>query len=407
MADYWEEENKRDKKNLTVKGKIHVIRSLGDFNRLKRIQQHKLTSGKTILKVDQEIIASRNYDVLGALASWKTNLFILYPGVAATQHAMRVLTDKGHKAFLIGNQKFDQGDDAQIHVKGDKVRITNLSHTQKQECVSLWDASLLGRELCGGKAYRLSELKLIGFQVPHGIVCTTILFDNIMDQMGFSGNRTIEQYPTMYHKLRQSIDQIAGIIREHIRDYIDSGKAYSVRSSATIEDDSSDSMAGMFDTYLNVSGEDLAVKAAQVFATTYSPRIAAHIRSNPSLIQQLKMAVVVQEMVASKYAGVIFGAQIQTGNMDIVWIEANQGLGEGVVSGESREIEQYTFSRNERKVRDRKGPKLLASEEARALFMLSERLRSEFGDKPQDIEWAIDQQNHIWVLQSRDLYLHR
>ena len=34
-----------------------------------------------------------------------------------------------------------------------------------------------------------------------------------------------------------------------------------------------------------------------------------------------------------------------------------------------------------------------------------ERLKAEFDNKPQDVEWAIDDERQIWILQSRDLYL--
>jgi len=129
------------------------------------------------------------------------------------------------------------------------------------------------------------------------------------------------------------------------------------------------------------------------------------MEKNPEQATKLKMAVVVQEMIKAKCAGVIFGANTQTRNLDIVEIEANEGLGEGVVSGEAKVIEQYKFSRSERRVIEHKGPSILSAMEAKALFMLSERLRTEFGDTPQDIEWAIDEGGQIWVLQARDLYL--
>jgi len=164
-------------------------------------------------------------------------------------------------------------------------------------------------------------------------------------------------------------------------------------------------MAGMFDTFLNVSGKSLSLRIIKVIYSAFSPKIEKHLKENPNLIAKLKMAVIIQQMVSAKCAGVIFGVNAQTRNLDIVEIEANQGLGESVVSGEAKEIEQYKFSRAERRVTERKGPEVLSSSEAKALFMLSERLRSEFGDTPQDIEWAIDKEGQVWVLQTRDLYL--
>lgn len=407
VADYWKEAKKEGSENINLKGAVNVINNIADFGKLGLVSSQDLISGKIIVKVGESIITNRDYDVLGALAAWKDNLFVLYPGVAATQHAMRVLTDKGHKAFLIGNQKFDEGDQCQIVVTGGKVRVTNLSKTENQEYVSLWDASFLGVELCGGKADRLSKLKILGFQVPHGAVLTTKLYEKIIVQLGYSLPVPVEKFQEIYQKLESPSSETLSLIDNLLSDYKQSGKPFSTRSSATIEDDSRDSMAGMFDTFLNISGTDLAPKAIKVIQSSFSPQIFQHLQNNPGLIKKMKMAVVLQEMVDARCAGVIFGAKAQTGDIDIVEIEANQGLGEGIVSGQAKQIEQYKFSRSERRVVERKGPEFLSQPEVKALFMLSERLRQEFNDTPQDIEWAIDQSGQIWVLQSRDLYIRR
>lgn len=405
VADYWKEPEKDESRNLQIKGVVEVIKNVEDFQKLSQVPTEDLLSGRIIVKISEHIISNRDYDILGAIAAWKDKLFVLYPGVAATQHAMRVLTDKGHKAFLIGNQKFEDGDEAQIVVTNGKVRVTNLSRTQSQRYVSLWDASLLTVELCGGKADRLSKLKIMGYQVPHGSVLTTLLFDEIVNELGFTAPVAIEKFPEIYKLLKNTGKDLVSKVEKVLADYIKSDKLFAVRSSATIEDDSRDSMAGMFDTFLNVSGKSLSLRIIKVIYSAFSPKIEKHLKENPNLIAKLKMAVIIQQMVSAKCAGVIFGVNAQTRNLDIVEIEANQGLGESVVSGEAKEIEQYKFSRAERRVTERKGPEVLSSSEAKALFMLSERLRSEFGDTPQDIEWAIDKEGQVWVLQTRDLYL--
>ena len=355
--------------------------------------------------IGQEIIIDRNYDILGSIAAWGNNLYVLYPGVAATQHAMRVLADKGHRAFLVGNQKFSEGDEVQITAAGGKIRVTNLSKTESQKIVSLWDASLLGVELCGGKADRLSKLKILGFQVPHGAILTTIVFDEIIKQLGFDSPVALENFHKIEKVLENPPKEFLTMIDDLLVDYRNSDKSFAVRSSATIEDNIKQSLAGMFETFLNVSGKKLTQKVIKVFLSTFAPKVADYLKNNPALIPQLKMAVTIQEMIHAKAAGVIFGAKVQTGNLDIVEIETNKGLGEGIVSGQAKEIEQCKFNRQDKRIIERKGPKILTASEAKALFLLSERLRSEFNDIPQDIEWAIDKNGQIWVLQSRDLYI--
>lgn len=407
VVDYWRDTKKGETENINIQGTVRVINNIKTFQKLSEASKDDLLSGRIIVEVGQEIITNRDYDVLGALASWKDNLYVLYPGVAATQHAMRVLTDKGHKTFLIGNQKFEDGDKAQIVVTGGKIRITNLSRTENQQKVSLWDASLLGPGTCGGKADRLSKLKITGYQVPHGLVLTTPLFDELAKELGVSLPVPLDSFPLAYQAFEKFPESFKLKIAGLVSDYINSGKYFAVRSSATIEDDSKDSMAGMFTTCLNISDGQLVGSIVKVLQSSFSPVIQEHIRSNPSLAEKLKMAVVIQEMVPVRCAGVIFGAKVQTGNLDIVEIEANKGLGEGIVSGQAKEVGQYKFNRSERRLIEQKGPELLSIPETKALFMLSERLRQEFNDIPQDIEWAIDVNGQIWVLQSRDLYLGR
>lgn len=405
VADYWKESNKETNENIQVKGTVKVINTLADFRDLDNIPPNDLLSGKVIIEISQKIITDRDYDVLGAIAAYRDNLYVLYPGVAATQHAMRVLTDKGHKAFLIGNQKFDQGDQAQITVTKGKVRIVNLSRTQNQQYLSLWDASLLDVDLCGGKADRLSKLKLLGFQVPHGAILTTLLFDEVMRKLNFVAPISLDKFPEIFQLLEKPAPAVIELVSTHLADYISSGKSFAVRSSATIEDASKDSMAGIFSTFLTISGTDLPPKALAVIRSAFAPQVALYLKDNPKLVSRLKMAVAIQEMVSASFAGVIFGAKPQTSDLEIVEIEATQGLGETIVSGEAREIEQLLFSRSDRQIIEHKGPQFLTSPQTKALFMLSERLRSEFNDTPQDIEWAIDATGQIWLLQSRDLYL--
>jgi len=406
VADYWKEDTTKNKA-IRIQGEVLKVDDINDLAKLTKIKADKLKKGKYIISIGQNIITDRNYDILGSIAAWKDNLYVLYPGVAATQHAVRVLADKGHRAFLVGNQKFSEGDKVQITTIGGKIRVTNLSKTESQKIVSLWDASLLGIKLCGGKATSLSKLRLLGFQIPHGSVLTTIVFDEIIKKLGFNSPVKIKDFSRIKKALEKPSEEILAMIDDLLTDYRNSSKFFAVRSSATIEDHPQQSLAGMFETFLNIPGHKLTEKVIAVFRSTFAAKVINYLKNNPQLIYQLKMAVTIQRMVPARVAGVIFGAKIQTGDFDIVEIEASLGLGEEVVSGQAKEIDQYRYSRRDKKIIERKGPKILSLPEAKALFLLSERLRAEFSDIPQDIEWAIDQNGQMWILQSRDLYIPR
>ncbi|OGM22326.1 hypothetical protein A2961_00455 [Candidatus Woesebacteria bacterium RIFCSPLOWO2_01_FULL_39_21] len=404
VADYYKKQPMATQVNTKVIGETLSITGVADLDKLTKLTRDELNSGQKMILVDENVILKRNYDVLGALASWKDNLYVLYPGVAATQHAMRILADKGHRAFLIGSQKFEEGDKVQIVTTGGKVRITNLSKTEDQKVITLWDASLFGTELCGGKAYRLSQLKTFGFQVPHGSVCTTVLFDEVLKILGVD-KLTLENFPKIEKKISIDNKRVKFVVDDLLPEYRKQNKVFSIRSSATLEDSYKHSLAGIFESFLNVDPGKLSENIIKVIRSTFSKRAVEYLSHHKDLVKNLKMAVVVQDMIKAKVAGVIFGAKVQTKDHNIVEIEASTGLGEALVSGKAKVVEYYSFNRQERRIVERKGPELLTQPEVKALFMLSERLRSEFSDIPQDIEWAIDKGGQIWVLQSRDLFV--
>ena len=109
-----------------------------------------------------------------------------------------------------------------------------------------------------------------------------------------------------------------------------SNKKYAVRSSANIEDSNATSFAGQFDTYLNVSPDNLETKIIECFETLNKKNVLDYCENKNININELKMNVIVQEMVNSKFSGVIFTANPQ-GILNESVIVVGEGLGENVV----------------------------------------------------------------------------
>src|SRR5690606_14685796 len=110
--------------------------------------------------------------------------------------------------------------------------------------------------------------------------------------------------------------------------------AVAVRSSAIAEDGDAASFAGQQETYLNVKGTDAVLEAiGACWASFFTPR-ALFYRARHGALDDLEMAVVVQEMVSADKSGVMFTIDPVSGRRDRVVIEAVLGLGEGLVSGE-------------------------------------------------------------------------
>ena len=109
-------------------------------------------------------------------------------------------------------------------------------------------------------------------------------------------------------------------------------------------------------------------------------------------------------MVQPKWAGVAFSIHPLSGKEDNALIEFCEGLGEKLVSGHVTPT-QYVV--------DLKTGKIIATENEAATSALPEKSVSELADKlleiqahfehPQDIEWAIDDTQTLYFLQSRPI----
>ena len=108
-----------------------------------------------------------------------------------------------------------------------------------------------------------------------------------------------------------------------------------VRSSATVEDSAEASCAGQFRTFLGARGTaEVVGRGRAVLAVGLRPaRRRLPCRARPRCDRR-RVAVIVQELVDARCAGVMFTQHPRTGDRSLIVIEASFGLGEAVVGGE-------------------------------------------------------------------------
>lgn len=133
-------------------------------------------------------------------------------------------------------------------------------------------------------------------------------------------------------------DRIVATIQEAYRKLAErTGEAslsVAVRSSALDEDSAGASFAGQHDTYLNISGEDAVVDAvARCWNSAHSPAALAYRRQQGLSEEDIRIAVLVQQLIASDVSAVVFSSNPLTKSDDEVVINASWGLGESVVGG--------------------------------------------------------------------------
>ncbi|MBN1449640.1 MAG: hypothetical protein JW963_01380, partial [Anaerolineales bacterium] len=197
-----------------------------------------------------------------------------------------------------------------------------------------------------------------------------------------------------------------------------------VRSSSPEEDLEGASFAGGYETHLGVTVRHLEDAIRRSFASVFDARVYLYKKEHGFQVEEPRIAVVIQEQIASEVAGVAFSLNPLNNSCDEAVITANFGLGESVVSGltspdtwiinrlSGQIIEQKigkketsiwlapdggTFSEPARD-RDRCS---LSPDQALEIARLVSTIEDAY-QKPVDIEWAMDR-GKIYLLQARPI----
>ncbi len=204
---------------------------------------------------------------------------------------------------------------------------------------------------------------------------------------------------------------------------VEKDKLYAVRSSAVGEDGSSNSFAGQMESFLYVKPEDIKVTIQNVINSANSDRIKFYREQNGLADEDIKVGVIVQEMINSDVSGVAFSTNPITGKRDEIVISSVFGLGEGLVSGELN-ADTYTVQENDIKknitskpykiVFDKEkgcGTKQIENTNSLASSLTDEQIKEiskevkrivDIYGKPQDIEWAYEG-SKLYILQARPI----
>ena len=294
----------------------------------------------------------------------------------------------------------------------------------------------------GGKGASLGEMAVIGLPVPKAFVVTSQAFRRFLRETGLEEKifpkletLDVENSEALDEAATHAKDAILGIsippaMKETIRSAYRRMDPYplvvAVRSSATAEDLPDASFAGQQETYLNIKGEDALLEAVRkCWASLYGARAIYYRTKQGFDHRSVNIAVVVQQLVYSEKAGVMFTSHPVTGE-PLTIIEGSWGLGESVVSG-SVSPDKYVFDQRTQKVVDRliarkivqvvpvadhgtslvevpadlQEKPVLSDEEISQLAVFG-KIAEEHYATPQDVEWGIVGKT-IYILQSRPI----
>jgi len=307
----------------------------------------------------------------------------------------------------------------------------------------------LGQEhndLVGKKCANLGEMTRMGLPVPPGFAISITMYRKFAKETGVAEEiyRYISslgelkgQNIAVFDELSQNIQgmiegkEVPEDIRKMVGSYYEElcnktgipDVAVSVRSSGT------ESRPGMFETYLNVIGlEDVVDKIRNVWASAYTSRAIAFRVNKDIPVMADELGVAVSKMVNARSSGICFTVNPVTGDASKIIIDANWGLGEGVVSG-AESVDRFVVDKEAFTILDiyigRKAKQVitkkrgadwddvplekqsipcLSNDEIVAVAKLAILLEESLGE-PQDIEWAIDPDftppNNVFLLQTR------
>ena len=278
----------------------------------------------------------------------------------------------------------------------------------------------------GGKGANLGEMTEAGINIPRGGVLLASAYDDYMKY----NHIEVDKFESA-SDLRDAIckGEIPEDIQKEIEGFyllIGESARVAVRSSATAEDLDDASFAGQQETYLNVRGtEDLLQKIKLCYASLWGDRAVSYRKNSGYDSVKVALAVVIQEMVESEAAGVMFTAD-PAGDKDNVHINAAYGLGESVVSGivspdeyicdrDGHVLEKIIGSKEEEIIyskedngtvkisvdEDRRRKAVLSDNEISRLVEEGIRIEKHYGH-PMDIEWAV-RDGIIYILQARSI----
>jgi phosphoenolpyruvate synthase/pyruvate phosphate dikinase len=297
------------------------------------------------------------------------------------------------------------------------------------------DSPLPALDQVGGKGLSLMRLFQAGFPVPPGFVLTTAFFEPwiVLLKATPAWKQFLATDPAGLRDVCQRLKAISAgyeLSTEHktrLREALivfDEKTLLAVRSSSPEEDLGSASFAGGYETVLGVTADRLEAGIHTVFATCLDARIVIYKRERGLPAAEPRIAIVVQEQIASEAAGVGFSVHPVSGDPDQAVFESNWGLGETIVAGRvspdrfvihkpTRRILERQLGKKERALvlltgggtHEREDPRheqlSLQDGQLQALTEAVIAIERHFG-RPIDMEWAFAG-GRLYLLQARPI----
>jgi len=332
----------------------------------------------------------------------------------------------------------------QIREKIEKILISKIEIPETDFTIPLESLDKDSVLIAGGKIAHLSELKnILGIPTPEGFAVTSYAFIKFIEKTQLKEQisqilnsidiKKIESLNEGSRKIQELIinsevpEEIANSIKssyENLCRKLSKKCTVSVRSSA-IHEDSDFSFTGQYSSFLNVPEEQILHNYKKVIASLFNTRAIFYYKTKGFAETEMVMAVGVLSMVNARAGGVMYSRNPNNPESENIIINAVKGLGKLVVDG-TVTAETYVVNRKGEIIEKLHGKQnkmiickeqgdieeiplpdniaqiSLTDEEVLKLSNLAKKIE-EYYESPQDIEWAIDEEGNIFILQARQL----
>ncbi|MES2970780.1 MAG: PEP/pyruvate-binding domain-containing protein [Patescibacteria group bacterium] len=232
----------------------------------------------------------------------------------------------------------------------------------------------------GNKAANLAKMIQNNLPVPMGYVLSTDAFD-------IAGKTAI--LPKIYlDEVMHAIDELGGRV--------------ALRSSATVEDGENVSMAGVFETHYVINANRNTVR--DLIRQAYRQARSSKVRHVSSMYgfanQDIKLGLIVQKLVRVKCAGVLYS----TSSSDKLMVQYIDTYGQALVDGEKNGTTVVINKGNgliESSLNFDNNP--MSESITRELAAQSNNITALFGNPEQDIEFAVSENDRLYIVQARTL----
>jgi pyruvate,water dikinase len=225
----------------------------------------------------------------------------------------------------------------------------------------------------GGKAGALMRLAAKGFRIPAFLTLTPESFD----ETGLKPE-----------------------VRAELLASLPGPGPFAARSSAMEEDGDKHSHAGQFLSLLDLSAGELPEACEKVFASAKQDSVANYREKHGLSGEGGGTAVLVQQMVDARAAGVAFTADPVSGRRDRIVVSVIAGLGDRLVGGEE-DGETYVLGRDGSVIERPGGEGILSESDIAALADLAVKVEAACSG-PQDMEYAFEG-DRLYLLQARPI----